>query len=151
MNERWMDFTIGFWAGLCFSVSLGMMIGRASAAELDVAATQAEVNAILQTDIQELPAVYIVDSLPRGTWGGHTLRARSGSVRRRRRLAAVWFLPMKRVTRLPSKQGCLLGSRATSARSRPSLSGLQELWSISIGHGRRTVLKGRIDGVLVLI
>mgnify|MGYP001620185682 FL=1 len=69
MNERWMDFTIGFWAGLCFSVSLGMMIGRASAAELDIAATQAQVNAILQTDIQELPAVYIVDGLPRGTWG----------------------------------------------------------------------------------
>lgn len=68
MSDHW-RFVVGIWVGLCIGVPSGMMIGKARAAELDIAATQRQVNAILQTDIQELPAVYIVDSLPRGIWG----------------------------------------------------------------------------------
>ena len=71
MSDRWIDLRVGIWIGLIIGIPLGMMIAanKSRAAELDVAATQAQVNAILGTSIQELPAVYIVDSLPRGIWG----------------------------------------------------------------------------------
>ena len=56
---------------MLITISLILLARACRADALDVAATQAEVNRILATNVQELPAVYIVDRLPRGDWGAY--------------------------------------------------------------------------------